>query len=103
MPGLFKVPLANHTYTLVLSMWSFNRDRNKGDTETVRGWRGGTKIQMERKPNQVEWQRQRCRLIPLIRQKSTKTDELIHQEKLLPERSTYGRSHLTADFKDDVI
>lgn len=34
MPGLFKVPLANHTYTLVLSMWSFNRDRNKGDRET---------------------------------------------------------------------
>ena len=40
MPAPFKVPLVNHsTYTLVLSMWSFMRDRNKeeGETEGIRG------------------------------------------------------------------
>lgn len=52
MPAPFKAPLVNHsTYTLVLSMWSFKRDRNKEEGET-RDSRGGTKIQMERKTNQ---------------------------------------------------
>lgn len=37
-----------------------------------------------------------------IQKRSTKTDEPILQKKLLPERSTYGWSHVT-DFKDDVI